>query len=119
VLLSSKPNAQVSTALGIMIVWTLYSLKCCPYPKYLKVFIHINELVYIGQIAMIAYAVFMPEADKLVPSYLQLGFNGVQVASMIVFSLLMALRIVYGICKEQTQGKNKVINAYMRDNDVS
>ncbi len=53
------------------------------------------------------------------PSYVQLALNGVQVASMIVFSLLMAIKMVYGICKEETVQKNKVGNVYMGENNIS
>ena len=60
ILLSAEPRLQVGSVLGVMVIWTIYSLLCCPYPKFCKIFIHLNEFVYIGQIGIMLYSVTSP-----------------------------------------------------------
>jgi hypothetical protein len=57
VVLSSKPLLQVGSILGVMVIWTIYSMIFCPYNKFGKIFIHINEIVYLGQIGVMLYSV--------------------------------------------------------------
>lgn len=39
---SNTPLIQVGSVLGLMFIWIIYSLICCPYPKFFKIFIHLN-----------------------------------------------------------------------------
>jgi hypothetical protein len=38
---------------------------------------------------------------------------------MLVFSVILAIKMIYGICKEETTSSNQVGNAYFGENNIS
>jgi hypothetical protein len=55
--------------------------------------------VYLVQIGMILYSVISGDDAQLTSAYIQLILNGIQIGSMFIFSILLAFRLVYGICQ--------------------
>jgi len=55
--------------------------------------------VYLVQIGMILYSIISGDGAQLTSAYIQLILNGIQVGSMLIFSILLAVRLVYGICQ--------------------
>lgn len=67
------------------------------------------EVVFLAQIGIMLYSVLQPEASRITSAYVSLILNGIQIASMLIFSILLIIRVVYGICQENKKANsNKV-----------
>lgn len=96
---SNQPILQAVSILSVATLWTLYSIIYCPYEKLMKIFIHLTEIVFIGQMAVILYTVMQPETSRIIPAYVTLVLNGVQIGLILIFSILLVGKTIYGICQ--------------------
>jgi len=65
VMLSENPVFQISAVFGVFLLYFVYSIFCIPYPTFFRLFIHLNDLIMIGQISVIAFSVFSSESSRI------------------------------------------------------
>ena len=111
-LFSSSYSLQVILSLLVLGVWTFYSLMYCPYPKFCRFFIHLNEIILLGQNAILMLSVNSAETSRITPAYVLLILNGVQILLMGIFSLCFLFSILFGMCEMEKKSNNKIGNIY-------
>lgn len=52
------------------------------------------------------------------PAYVTLVLNGIQIVSILIFSILLVSKVIYGICQEvKGTSSNRVENVYFSENE--
>lgn len=51
------------------------------------------------------------------PAYVTLVLNGIQIVSILIFSILLVSKVIYGICQEVGTSSNRVENVYFSENE--
>jgi hypothetical protein len=108
--LSEHPSLQVTVALGVFLLWCFYSLCFCPYSFYIRVFLHIYELLFCLQLALLSISTLKPEYSRMNSAIALLVLDYLQLVSLASFSLAIFLANFYGL-KCLKREENVVENA--------
>lgn len=108
VILSYRPNYQIFSSLGILILSLLVNFCICPYRGAIRVYFHLSELLLIIQVAVLAYIVALPESSRVVPSQALICINFLQLAAILAVVCWTILSIIVGkLCAAKTKKKGK------------
>lgn len=97
VMVSISPEGQIFSCMGVFMGWCAFSLCCCPYPFFIKVFIRMYEFFYLLQLCFLAASVCKPEYSMMGPALALIVVNWLQMANLIGLSVAILLKVFYGV----------------------
>lgn len=93
VALSDDFTAQIVSSGCIYLIFTLYSIFYCPFPNSMRIFVHIQEVVFLLQIVMLLVAVNSVFGDYTAAIIL-LVLNYVQIMCFLVFAIVLLVKLL-------------------------
>lgn len=91
--LSDNPISQLAASGTIYLVFTLYSVFACPFPGSVRVFVHIQEVLFLGQIILLGLAVNSFFGDYTA-AILLLVMNYLQIVCYFAFGICLLIMLV-------------------------